>query len=574
MISGKTRIWRKWHLIFVMVILVGVFSFSSAGLWKGGLAAPGEPVPLVKIELDDISDVRELHDQGISVYFQFSNPQGGMMMLLPADPSVQEVLSRQGYRYDVVDPDSRQASYYLIQGREAELSEALLLATVLLRDGDQVFVRMDPADLPQMTSTGVRFMPLILHPLAYAEPSQIETISQTQTVAANPLIQRMVDKVSQDTLYQYVGNLSGEWSVSVNGEPYQFYTRNTWEYQPITKATRFGYEHFASLGILADYHYYLLSGLERRNVLAQQTGLSQPNRIFMLIAHLDSTSNAPATSAPGADDNASGSAAVMHIAEILKQYPFGCSLRYTLFTGEEQGLYGSWAYAQRLRTQGVNVVAVLNLDMLAYSPAGSTHEIELHTRSSNETDLELAGLFKDVASAYQLNLSPVILNDGLSFSDHYPFWENGFPGILAIEDWAQHTPFYHTTGDRLSTLDMPYYTEFTKAALATYAHVGCLLEGDVAGVVREAGTEVPIAGAEVVVQSANYDPWYTSTSADGSYQLPLYIGDYQITVSAPGYLGPISANIHINHDSLTTQNLELQLPFSFTYLPLIVTSEP
>ena len=76
--------------------------------------------------------------------------------------------------------------------------------------------------------------------------------------------------------------------------------------------------------------------------------------------------------------------------------------------------------------------------------------IELHTRNSNQTDLAIAGLFRDAVTAYQLNLVPTILNDGLSFSDHYPFWQYGFPGILAIEDWSHHTPYYHTTNDRLA----------------------------------------------------------------------------------------------------------------------------
>jgi hypothetical protein len=384
----------------------------------------------------------------------------------------------------------------------------------------------------------------------------------------------MVNKVSQDTLHQYVGDLSGEWPVTVRDAPYQFFTRYTYEYQPITKATRFTYEHFDSLGILADYHYFSMYGLERRNVLAQQTGLAQPERIFLLIAHLDSISQSPATSAPGADDNASGSAAVMHIADILKDYPFGCSLRYVLFTGEEQGLHGSWAYAGQLANQGVDVVVVLNLDMIGYSPASGSPEIELHTRYSNETDLELAGLFADIVPAYQLNLDPVILNDSLSFSDHYPFWQNGFPGILAIEDWAHHTPYYHTTNDRLSSLNMGYYTEFTKAALATYAHIGCLQQGELAGTVRATPGGAPIAGAIVTVQSQDDDPWITSTQADGSYQLPLYAGDYTVTVSAPGYLEPDPSSPQIVHDTVTTLDLEMPALTTNIFLPLILASEP
>ena len=214
-------------------------------------------------------------------------------------------------------------------------------------------------------------------------------------------------------------------------------------------------------------------------MFAQQTGLTQPDRVFMLIAHLDSTSPSPSTLAPGADDNASGSVALLTIANILRQYQFGCTLRYALFTGEEQGYYGSIAYASD--PDPGTIQAVLNLDMLGYNTPNSAATIELHTRYANGGDLAIAYLFRDVISAYQIPLTPQVVQDGLSFSDHYPFWNQGYSAILAIEDWDDHTPYYHTTNDQLENLNIPSYPTFPKAALATFAHMGCLIEAPPTG---------------------------------------------------------------------------------------------
>ena len=293
-------------------------------------------------------------------------------------------------------------------------------------------------------------------------------------------------------------------------------------------------------------------------MIAEQTGLTQPQRIFMVIAHLDSISNIPYSYAPGADDNASGAAAVMAIADILSQHNFGCTLRYALFTGEEQGYYGSWAYAQSAYQSGEDIEGVLNLDMLAYNSLGSSPILELHTRPNSAEDLAIAELFDDSVWAYSLDLEPEIYTDGESFSDHSSFWNHGFPAIMAIEDWSDHTPFYHNTGDQLETLNLAYYTEFTKAALATFAHMGCLLEGQLEGTIRNSATQVPLPDALVQARSGGGTTYSTTSHADGSYQLPLPPGTYTITFSATDYRTETVENIQIILDQNTPLDRSLQ----------------
>ncbi len=69
-------------------------------------------------------------------------------------------------------------------------------------------------------------------------------------------------------------------------------------------------------------------------------------------------------------------------ADIATQYQWGCTLRFALWTGEEYGLLGASAYAQRAFNRGENIVGVLNLDMIGYNTIGSNPDIELHANSS------------------------------------------------------------------------------------------------------------------------------------------------------------------------------------------------
>ncbi len=100
-------------------------------------------------------------------------------------------------------------------------------------------------------------------------------------------------------------------------------------------------------------------------------------------------------------------------ADILSQYRWGCTLRFAFWTGEEQGLLGSAAYAQRSFSQSENIAGVLNLDMIAWNTPGSTPDIDLHARSNVPATVDLANLFTSVVvTAYDLNLVPQVIPNG------------------------------------------------------------------------------------------------------------------------------------------------------------------
>jgi hypothetical protein len=283
--------------------------------------------------------------------------------------------------------------------------------------------------------------------------------------------------VSSTTAYRYVGDLSGEWPVDIGGQSISIATRYTYSGVYIAKATQYVGEHLAALGLDVEYHVWDQEGYP--NVIGELQSETNPEEIYIICAHLD---DAPFEGlAPGADDNASGSAAVLIAADILSQYSWDPTLRFVLFTGEEQWsmeeyyAHGSYPYAERSRASGENIVGVLNLDMLGFnSEFRPEPAIDLEASSTPvlSPTVQLAQLFVDVVATYDLNLEPQISPNSLGLGDHGSFWDHGYIAIMGIEDLLDFNPFYHSAQDRVMFFDLDYFTEFIKAGVGTFAHMG------------------------------------------------------------------------------------------------------
>jgi hypothetical protein len=294
----------------------------------------------------------------------------------------------------------------------------------------------------------------------------------------DPRIQAMIDQVDGGILSQYVGDLSGEWPVIVGGDWVTLTTRYTLSGEPIQKAVQFVADRLEAAGLDVEYHAWAQD--RPPNVVAELRGGTHPDEVYILCAHLDSyTRQSPMVLAPGADDNASGVAVVLHAAEILTRYRWGCTLRFALWTGEEQGLWGSYYYAKRAYTAGETIAGVLNLDMIAWDGIEGP-DLDLHAKQTLvPSSIDLAELFSDVVGIYDLNLIPQIVSNGSSASDQASFWDWGYPAILGIEDYEpsgnDFNPYYHSDQDLLQQLNLAYFTEFARAAVGAFAHMGCLL---------------------------------------------------------------------------------------------------
>ena len=179
-----------------------------------------------------------------------------------------------------------------------------------------------------------------------------------------PIVQEIIDQVDLTRLMFNTNELSGQQATTINGQPYTITTRNTLSGTPVNQSVAYMVERLQRLGLAVTTHTWNAS--RPPNVIAEKPGLNPSAGIVIICAHLDDMPSSGL--APGADDNGSGSIAVLHAAEILAPYNFDATLRFILFTGEEQGLLGSAAYANMVQSQDIR--GVLNMDMIAWDNSG------------------------------------------------------------------------------------------------------------------------------------------------------------------------------------------------------------
>lgn len=207
------------------------------------------------------------------------------------------------------------------------------------------------------------------------------------------------------------------------------------------------------------------NGTWQKNVIATLPGQYNPDRINIVGGHHDSYSSGdPLVYAPGADDNASGTSAVMEIARVLKEinYQPESTIRFITFAAEEYGLWGSKDYALKAYNSGMDINIMINHDMISHtlSPAGNS-SVDINYYSGFEHLRELA---KNCTEDYSiLSASNGSLNS--SGSDSHSFWQLGFPSVYFEE--SNFSPFYHSPADTIGNYNMEYCSEVIKSSCAT-----------------------------------------------------------------------------------------------------------
>lgn len=242
------------------------------------------------------------------------------------------------------------------------------------------------------------------------------------------------------------------------------------------------------------------------DVIAIQRGTTEPNRVIIITGHIDSRvtdiMNATAD-APGANDDGSGTAAVIEAARVLSRYRFPATIVYAALSGEEQGLVGGKILADYARAQGWQVEANLNNDIVGNScssdgvcddshvrifsegPRWQGHEdLAARQRSlGGENDApgrNLSRFLDALADRLSLGLDvrPIWRNDRFGRGgDHTEFLNLGFPAVrfsVAIENYNwQHQDLRTENGieygDTIDKMDFPYLRRVTQLNIAALA---------------------------------------------------------------------------------------------------------
>lgn len=367
-----------------------------------------------------------------------------------------------------------------------------------------------------------------------------------QSITPISQVQDILDQISLERMMTYASELSGEQPALVGGQPVTIATRYTYNRNAVLQAAAYMYERLERLGLDVSYHWWSHSPQIVQlmpNVVAEKPGTNPAAGIVIIGAHFDDTSGTPSTLAPGADDNGSGSVAVLTAAELLAPYTFEATIRFVLFSGEEQGLWGSLAYATLV--SGQNLRGMLNLDMIAWDELGGP-DMDIHASYTVPGSVALGQTYADAITAYNLDLTPVIYSSGTTYSDHSSFWNIGVPAILAIENYwsdgpiaADFNTYYHSVSDRVQHFNQPFFRDMTAASLATLAHVaGIRSDCHWADLNCDAQVTVTDITAEAMHWQASDGQWNYSPVYDIDGDGAVDIVDVQLVAAQWGWMPP------------------------------------
>lgn len=295
------------------------------------------------------------------------------------------------------------------------------------------------------------------------------------------------------------------------------------------------------------------------NVLAILKGTTDPERVYVVSGHYDSMCGSPTDAkcdAPGANDDASGTAAVIEMARVMSKKKFDATIVFMTVPGEEQGLLGAAYFAQKAKDEKTNIEAMFTNDIIggvtSFKNAANRQSVRVFSEGvpSNETEAEantrrgtggendsasrqLARFIKETADIYSPKFSVTMIyrrDRYLRGGDHIPFLERGFTAVRFTEtneDYdhqhqnvrTENGKFY---GDTPEFVDYEYVASVTRinaAGLARLAlapaspkNVGMVTArlGNDTEIKWDASQSVDIAGYEIVWRDTTSAVWTNS----------------------------------------------------------------
>jgi hypothetical protein len=345
--------------------------------------------------------------------------------------------------------------------------------------------------------------------LLYSSPIAISGDQTPEVSAYNPVIDSIVQNVSLQSLYRY------------NYDLQNFSSRYLLAPELNLSADYIYSEYAANPGVVVESQYFMYNGNWVRNIIATIPAFNNANATtYILGGHYDSYSNSnPMATAPGADDDGSGTAAAMEAARVLSGYKLNATVVLAAWTAEEFGLHGARFYAKEAKRTGMDIGGMIQLDMIGYDP----NSLMGLRAVSNAKSAWLLNEFWESNQDYSIGLNMVTaINPTARSSDHAPFWDEGYPAIFSIE--TDFSAFYHSPQDTVDKMNFELVTRTTKTAVATIAKI--------------AGVMTPGNGV-IVLDKTSYNP-------SDLVEISLYDTDLNTN---PGSAESVQVNIRSSAES-------------------------
>lgn len=247
--------------------------------------------------------------------------------------------------------------------------------------------------------------------------------------------------------------------------------RSVYEYAKLQQTADYIVEQFRAYGYQVEFQEYMIADKRVKNIIAVKRGTKAPEEIIVVGAHYDSCDN------PGADDNASGVAGLLELARIFSHKDNGRTIEFVAFVNEEPPFFkteamGSRVYARSAKSMRKDIKGAIVLEMIGYYSntfSSQRYPIVLGLFYPNKGnfiavigDFKSRPLNKNISRLFKKNsafpIESVSLGfvPGADFSDHWSFWQEGYPAVMITDTAFLRHHNYHRNSDTLEKLNFDY----------------------------------------------------------------------------------------------------------------------
>lgn len=326
----------------------------------------------------------------------------------------------------------------------------------------------DPVHKGKAAYRGCKFDPDEVRRTRHLVGPKIDT---TNLPPVNPAVVQALAGVDENRIREHLMRLSGETAMTVSGKSVKIATRSS-HHGDLAHALTYILEQYQALGISVRRVAYKVRGKAMENIEATIPGSVNPQKVVVFGCHADSTAGRPwnvENRAPGADDDASGTVGALELARAIKDMKLPFTVRLVHFTGEEQGLWGSYAYSDQVAAAKTDILAMVQVDMIGYC-AKPGNRVDIHDGADKNGSHALTVKFFRAIKRYGINLTPVDTHNHAvdDRSDHAGFLDHGWMAVLISEEFTDDgfNPNYHQLTDQVKNMNLPYMVEVVKALIA------------------------------------------------------------------------------------------------------------
>ncbi|MGA9119069.1 MAG: M28 family peptidase [Bacteroidota bacterium] len=274
--------------------------------------------------------------------------------------------------------------------------------------------------------------------------------------------QKISGAINLDSLTMHVRILSGDTTFQMDGDTLRIANRTDTTYR--TLARRYIVSKLQSYGlqVTIDTLVFNQGYTTGANVIATQSGGTEPAVAVIIGAHYDARRSGGAS--PGADDDASGCAAVLETARLLSGVVTDRTIVYAFWDLQNWGRLGSYRHASQIAARGDSVFGVVDVEMIGWD-GNDNHVGEVHVRNYGHSE-ELGDSLLALSQRASTGATLVLYDPGLTNGDHLSFWEKGITALLLCEEvqGGDQNPFWHTENDLIE-----HFNFSTFQGLATLA---------------------------------------------------------------------------------------------------------